>query len=411
MLLFTQCHKDKDTTPQPVLTSEQQIMAFMDTIMHNIYYWYDSVPNLDYHNYTSASDYLEALRYKKRDRWSFMLTATEANQIFTQGVDQSYGFMLAIDQSNNAYVALVYDNSPMYQAGIRRAYRLLKVNNTDVGTLILNNTLGTEVGKSSNRFLFADTLGNNVDVTVAMASFNVKTVLYHSIITSGSKKIGYLVLNSFITPTISELDAAFREFSQGQVNEFILDLRYNGGGLVDVAKKLSEYFIPASGNAQPAFSFQFNRIYASRYDTTENFARSSLALNINRLFVITSSGTASASELVINSLRPYMTVKLVGSHTHGKPDGMSEFDKNGYAIFPIIFKLINANGYGDYFGGLPVDYQSNDGITKQWGNSNEDCLKAAVTYITTGSYTKSSILEPQLNYPQLSGVRQQLGCY
>jgi C-terminal processing protease CtpA/Prc len=110
-------------------------------------------------------------------------------------------------------------------------------------------------------------------------------------------------------------------------------------------------------------------------------------LNLNRVFFIVSNNTASASELLINNLKPYMDVKLVGpGKTYGKPVGYFNIPVgNEWYIFPVSFRTTNKNGEGSYFNGLPLDVQVADGLDKDWGDLNESALAATVKYITTGS--------------------------
>jgi carboxyl-terminal processing protease len=404
------CRKEKVTAP--TLSDDQQVMAFTDTLMHEVYLWYDKVPQVDYSNFSSPEAYLDSLRYKQLDRWSFMITATEASQYFDQGISDSYGFLPIIDQNNKVWVAFVYENSPMYRAGIRRSFQLTKVGGVAVGTLITRSKLSEALSQSSNRFAFIDNNGKTVDIMVSTESFSMKTVLYHDTIQVGSKKVGYMVLNSFLSPTVNEFNEAFKDFTKAQVTEFVLDLRYNGGGLVSVSQYLSEYFAPASADGKVFGTFHFNDKYKS-LDSSFYLNRNSTALNINRLFVITTSNTASASELLINCLRPYMTVKLIGSKTHGKPVGSEGFQKNNWVIFPIVMRIVNALEQGDFYGGLAVDYQATDNVTQPWGSANEDCLKAALYYIGNEAFpsTKSVLEAPQTFPLDMKGFRQQIGCY
>jgi hypothetical protein len=110
---------------------------------------------------------------------------------------------------------------------------------------------------------------------------------------------------------------------------------------------------------------------------------------LNRLFFIVSQNTASASELLINSLMPYMEVQLIGpSHTHGKPVGFYPIPVFDWYIFPVSFRTVNKNGEGNYFNGLNLNYQVTDGLDKDWGDAGEGCLSSVLNYINNGSFAR-----------------------
>ena len=129
------------------------------------------------------------------------------------------------------------------------------------------------------------------------------------------------------------------------------------------------------------------------------------SVQLNKLVVITTSSTASASELVISGLKPYMNMKLIGSTTHGKPVGMNiEGDtKLNIAVAPISFRNVNSQGYSDYFDGIPVDFAIKDNVTQDWGDQSDACLTAALNYISTGTIgylpvSKSAIISGRILY-------------
>src|SRR5690606_18111219 len=133
---------------------------------------------------------------------------------------------------------------------------------------------------------------------------------------------------------------------------------------------------------------QYNDKYA-RWNSTDNFSKLG-SLNLNRIFFIVSSSTASASELVINNLKPYMEVVLVGpSNTYGKPVGYFTIPVGSNYIFPVSFRTTNKNGEGSYFNGLQLNHKVADGLDKDWGDLDEASLASAIRYITTGAFRNS----------------------
>jgi carboxyl-terminal processing protease len=171
------------------------------------------------------------------------------------------------------------------------------------------------------------------------------------------------------------------------VQDVVLDLRYNGGGYVSVQNVLANYLVPNAGNGGVMETQQYNDQYKD-WNETVNFKKKG-TLNLSRLFVIVSQNTASASELLINSLKPYMNVQLVGpSATHGKPVGFFPVPVYDWYIFPVSFRTVNKNGEGNYFNGLALNNQVMDGLNKAWGDPAENCLASVLRYIGSGSYVR-----------------------
>lgn len=128
----------------------------------------------------------------------------------------------------------------------------------------------------------------------------------------------------------------------------------------------------------------------SAYNSSTYFKKLG-SLNLGRIFFIVTSGTASASELLINNLKPYMDVKLIGpTNTHGKPVGFFPIPVGDWYIFPVSFRSTNANGNGNYFSGFAPDSKVNDGLTKDWGDITELCLASAIKYINSGAFRLST---------------------
>jgi hypothetical protein len=170
------------------------------------------------------------------------------------------------------------------------------------------------------------------------------------------------------------------------VNEVVVDLRYNGGGYVSVQDKLANYLVSNSANGGVMMKQVFNDLYSSWNEST-NFTKLG-TLNLPRIFFIVSSSTASASELLINNLKPYMDVKVVGpTPTYGKPVGYFPIPVGDWYIFPVSFRSTNKNNEGNYFNGFPLDKEVADGLDKDWGDRQEASLAAVLKYIETGSFS------------------------
>ena len=238
---------------------------------------------------------------------------------------------------------------------------------------------------SSAEFVLEDPEGNSVTLTSTRSSFTVNTVLHYDTLQLQSGLAGHLVLESFIASTAPELKEAFSFFKENNVTSLIVDLRYNGGGYLSLADSLASYLAGNSRAGQVFVSTQYNDICSSN-DSSFRFCSSNIALNISKAVFITSRSTASASEAVINGLKPYLDVALVGDTTHGKPAGMDGWVyRNKYIFYPVTFVLVNAEGNGDYFNGMVPDIRCADDITHDFDDRNEACLAAAINYLETGN--------------------------
>jgi hypothetical protein len=150
--------------------------------------------------------------------------------------------------------------------------------------------------------------------------------------------------------------------------------------------------VSASANNSLMFKEQFND-KNSQYNSVTNFHKTG-SLNLSRIYFIVSNSTASASELLINNLKPYMDVQLVGpSNTYGKPVGFFPIGVGDWYIFPVSFRSVNKNGTGNYFDGLPVNNRVADGLDKDWGDVTESCLASVLKRVSTSSYRPEGNLE------------------
>ncbi len=232
------------------------------------------------------------------------------------------------------------------------------------------------------------------------------------------------MFQSFIENSEEELNIAFKEFNDEGIDELILDLRYNGGGRLDIANHLAS-LITGNENKDEIFSkFQHNNKY-SQLDSEKVYKLSSplnRLVGMSRIFVITSEDTASASEAVINSLKPYFNndVILIGTATHGKPVGMYSFKFYDLVLAPISFKVNNANGEGGYFDGIQPDCISEDDLSQVFGNEEEGSLEAALYYIEKGecptvpaasAVRRRSVINKDENFNGLKGFRREIGAY
>jgi carboxyl-terminal processing protease len=372
----------------------------------DIYLWYDKIPSsFNARNYEDPNDIMEAIRQYSIepgftgpvDRWSFAVTKNVWDDL-SQGISSDFGLGIFYLAANDLRVSFVEPASPAGKANIKRSWQIKQINNSSNISTSNINFVSNAIFNSTSVTLLLGREGK-ADTTVALtaATYLEQPIILDTIYNTGATKTGYLVFNSFLGDTTkikNEFARIFNKFSSGGVSDVVLDLRYNGGGYVLLQDELANYLAPTTANGQIMEEQKFNNKY-TQYNSSTRFAKKG-SLNLNRLFVIVSQNTASASELLINSLKPFQNVQLVGpSRTHGKPVGYFPIPVMDWYIFPVSFRTVNKNGEGNYFDGFALNHQVGDGLDKGWGDITENCLAAALKFINTGAYAR--VLEPNSN--------------
>ncbi len=389
MTLFGSCKKE--ITPPVVEVTPEQARDSLYFIMQEVYYWSSLMPSVNRENYPDPYSLLDAMMYKTLDRWSFVADYDAFNAEM-QGTFVGHGFRIGLDENSVARIAMIYKNSQLYFFGVRRGWIVKKINGTDVAPILIskdgeayNNLIGPATAGVTNTFIFQKPDGNEVTLSATKSSFTVNSVLlYDTILLKSGEVAGHLVFESFIEPSEGELETAFSYFKAKGVKELILDLRYNSGGYLYIAQDLASY-IAGDGKTSTNFAtLQYNDKYKS-FDQSFKFISTTYPLALSKIVVITSRSTASASEVVMNSLKPFTTIVSIGDTTNGKPVGMNGFPCGKKYIFsPITFKIINSLDQGDYFAGFAPQILATDDITHDFNDNNENCLKVAIQYLETG---------------------------
>jgi C-terminal processing protease CtpA/Prc len=250
---------------------------------------------------------------------------------------------------------------------------------------------------------------NGQSITLTKSVLSENPVYLTNVIESGSHKIGYLMYNGFYSQYESQLNAAFGQLKSQGVTDLVLDLRYNSGGSIATAGRLASMitgqfngriFGKQQWNAKAQAYFNQNNPseLIDLFPSTIGNGQIINSLNLNKVYVLTSKSTASASELVINGLEPYINVVQIGDITVGKNVGsITLYDsptftksdintKHKYAMQPLVLKITNKNNFGDYINGLQPDelIKENYRNLGVLGETTEPLLNAAITKITTG---------------------------
>jgi C-terminal peptidase prc len=377
---------------QPASCSAAGQNLYVRDVLFDEYLWYTELPYVNPSEYDSPEAYLDAVRYRPLDTSFSYITSRAANDAFFSD-SQFIGFGFSTSLSDTALRVLqVFPASPAEAIGLRRGDSIVEINGRSVEALIASGQIDTAFG-ASEIGVEADIAFHHLDGALQRAHMakqivTIPTVSLSSIYNVDGRKVGYLFFRNFVQPSNAALDRALAEFAAQGISELVLDVRYNGGGLVDVARHLASLIGGVRAEGQVFAEFVHNDRNAFRNQTLR-FEASTHGLSLDRLVVITSRASASASELVINALRPFMPVILIGDRTYGKPVGQYLYPFCDKVLAPVVFKLRNARGEGDYFGGLVPDCPAVDDANHQLGDVGEASFAEALTFIATGACSVS----------------------
>ncbi len=407
------CKKTKDTTPVTPSDSTTVAAKVKDSslsIARDFYLWYGQIPStFNAQSYADPNAVMVGIRnYSSEpgfsgpvDRWSFGVLKTDWNQL-SGGIgtinnvlaNGDFGISVFFKVEGDLRVKLVERLSPAGIAGVQRGWRITKINgNSNITTANSAFIVNSVFYSATTTFTFVKPDGTSVDLSLTASQYPQQTVYLDSIYHIGSKTIGYMVLNSFLGDTskiFSDFQRVVNKFSTQSVSDIVVDLRYNGGGYVSVQEKLADYLSPTSANGSVMMKETYNDKHQN-YNTTLRFKKIG-PLNPNHILFIVSQSTASASELLINNLKPYMSVKIVGpTNTDGKPVGFFPIPVGDWYVFPVSFRSTNSVNYGGYFKGFTPDGIAADGLDKNWGDPSEASFAEAIKYITTGTLVARSL--------------------
>lgn len=361
--------------------------SFVRDTLQSWYLWYQQLPNLNPALYDSPEAYLEAARYRPLDTSYSYITLRAASDAFFSD-SQFIGIGISTKLVGDEFrVAQVFPDSPASEAGLERGARFLEIAGRSIADYLAKGDLGNAFGPSdigftvAVRFLDRDGVERSASLTKRLVT--IPTVSQTKIFEVDGKRIGYVHFRNFVTPSTQALNEAFAELKAAGASELILDERYNGGGLVSVAQHLGGLIGGARTTSQVFAVFAHNDKNTSR-NSTLRFEDKPQALDLTRLVVIATRATASASELVINALRPFMPVTIVGDATYGKPVGQYGFNFCEKVLYPVAFQLKNAAGQGDFFNGIPADCPAADDIEHLLGDSAEASLGEALYFLKNG---------------------------
>jgi len=414
--------KDNDVDPVTETTDStnyQAVNSWIYEVMNDAYFWYKNMPvesSLD--SKLNPNDYFEKLIFQRTTTDRFSMITDDIDQLTNEfnGVSKIFGINYTLSYTDDsktniaAFLSYVVKGSPAETAGLKRGDIIMKVGGIQLtaanytSLFASSETATFTLGTLSGTTLTAD---NSKTITMTKAEISEDPVLFSSVIskTAYGKTIGYLVYTQFVPGTTAdankydnELRQVFANFKSKGVNELVLDLRFNPGGYISSAETLASLIGKNVSSSKVFYKEQWNDKYIaywqSKYGTTAlnyNFQDegNNIGSSLSRVFVLTSNGTASASELVINGLRPYMDVITIGEHTYGKNlfGSLISDDENRWkwGMYVMLGQTANVNNESDYgtVNGMAPTYEVKDSVIpyKSFGDENETLLRKALDVI------------------------------
>jgi C-terminal processing protease CtpA/Prc len=427
---FLACQDDVDDnlTQNEQNNQSSNVESIKDFIWKamNVFYLYKSdAPDLADDRFSSNQDYASFLSrtnspieffnslLANQDRFSFIVDDFVTLEENLQGISRANGMSFGLVRFSGTntvfgYVRYVVPGSPADTEGVERGMIFNRVD----GELFTPQTNFNRLLSPSNytiglaEFQDGNLVSINDEINLNKIQLTENPIHEHKILDVDGKKVGYLMYNNFRTPFDGELNGIFAEFSSQGISDLVLDLRYNSGGNIETCKDLSS-MITGQFEGQVFAKQVFNENFDDQnifFDNEISTGESINSLNLTKVYVLTTNSSASASELLINALNPYIDVVHIGDNTSGKFEGSitlydsSDFRRRNasldhtYAIQPLIIKTVNKDGFSDFFDGLVPNIRQRENFANLGvlGDSEETLLNRALQQINPSMQPASS---------------------
>jgi len=393
---------------QPVLPYQQYAgictldgeKQFTRAYLNEVYLWYSEMPVVDASTYTDVPSYFDSLLTPQRDaygqykdRFSFIVKSAVADSLET-GANLGYGVRWEQDDQGRVRAAFIDAGSPAATAGLQRGGELVSA---PAGTSWYPNAA------ASVSFVYSSTPGaptSTVTLTSAQVQEDPVPMSMAASVPPGDPSVWYVLFNAHTIGAQDKLITALGNAKANGAQNLVLDMRYNGGGYLYTALSLSSMVTDSSADGKVFEQLRYNDKRAA--DTAQSTFRFSgqvqygepvyatgaalPRLGLPRVYILTTGGTCSASESVINSLRGVgVDVVIIGQTTCGKPYGFSRMDNCGYSYYPIEFQGVNDQGFGDYANGFAPSCAAADDFDEALVSSSERLLATALYHMKNGS--------------------------
>ncbi|AUX69057.1 peptidase S41 [Porphyrobacter sp. HT-58-2] len=398
-------------TPPPTNTacSLRAQQDFADGVLNEWYLFPDLLAAANPGAFNDLQSYLDArvapARNLGRDRFfTFANSIAEENALINSGASAGFGIRLFYDTPNGRlFVTEAYESANGFAAGLDRGSEIIAIGTSSntlqtVSSLFASgggqavaNALGPSTAGTSRVLRFVQPNGTTIERNITKTEFSLDPVSdrYGALILNdGGRRVGYINLRTFIiADAANQLRAAYGQFAAQGVTELIIDFRYNGGGLVSVGDTMGD--LMGAGRVGQVWSRTVLRPSKASENQTRNLQSEPNAIAPTKVAVITTGASASASELVTNSLLPYLgnNIALVGANSFGKPVGQAGFDLTAcdLRVRAVAFQTVNANNQGEYYTGLasvvPNTCRAGDDLTRPLGDPAEASIAAALDFL------------------------------
>jgi hypothetical protein len=387
-----------ESVASPATCSVADQQQWLGNYMNDWYFWYRLSPRPDAAAYADVESYFEALLYTgsdpafPADRWSRSESTESFNRFYGEGSTLGYGVSVAGlevtgQPTQPLYVRHVEPLSPAALQGVQRGDEVLAMNGRSAQDLIAADDFSDLTAEAVGEPLTLELRRGGVQRTVLLDSavFTLTPVSGTAVLTTAAgRKLGYVAVKDMISQTLVPLETAFLRFKAEGVHDVVLDLRYNGGGLVSTGGTLASYVAGTRGSSRRYATLLYND---QRSDNNQTFAFSTLpaALNLPRVFVLMGRRTCSASEQVINGLRGVgVEVVAIGETSCGKPVGSLPTSACDRTYSVINFESVNDRNEGRYFDGFDATCPVSEDFTAVQGSSADPLLAAASHFADSG---------------------------
>ena len=409
------------TTPPPspptssaCSLSNRQNFAF--SVLNEWYLFPETLPSsLSPAPYATVQAYIDALtataRAQGRDRFfTFITSIADENAFFSSGATAGFGIRL-LYQGNRVFIMEAFEGAPALGAGLDRGTEILAIGTTEANLVTVSSIIAAQgpggvteaLGPSTAgtaRVLRVTDANGTRNLTVTKANFNIDPLSSRygvKVIDNGGQRVGYINMRTFISTADNQLRTAFADFRAQGITNFVIDFRYNGGGLVSTAEVMGDLL---GGNRFSSDVFSVTRFRASKSSNNETrrFQPGAQSVSPVKIAFISTNATASASELVMAAFVPFLgaNAALVGSNSFGKPVGQIALDQAACddRVRVVAFAKENAAGQGDYYGGLVGTMQAScaaaDDISRPLGDPQEASLRTALDFVAGRACTPVS---------------------
>jgi carboxyl-terminal processing protease len=407
------CQDKEDQLPAVDPSSNAAANRWILDVMKQVYLWVDNM-GTPIAETSDPEDYFESLLFRPTDRFSVIYPDYQEliNSLSGVTLDAGYEFILYRENASSdnvvAEISYVKKNSPASNVDLRRGDIITRINGKTMNVSNFRDILGEIKGMHSITFLRfnqdAQGFVGQPEVTLTAVQLVENPNFLDTVYSINNEKIGYVVYHFFApgpgensTAYDNEMDAIFGKFKAANIDHLIVDFRYNGGGFVSSAVNLASLIAPGVGTSSIFSKTKYNKSLMDNVEQlrnvqtpfrnkTQNLGNT---LEGNRVYILTSTRTASASELIINGLKPYMNVFIIGDQTTGKNVGSVAFDdeeneKNKYGILPIVSQSFNSLDQSDYTNGFTpnIVVKESQERARQFGDVNELLLRTAISQIT-----------------------------